>query len=165
MSNTQMKPVRKITVKAVYGAVDIEKVLAAKDTGLPIMDVYGIATAAKEGESDYGVYCKFIGQFRAVNLETGETFRSATLLLPRFLEEQLMGLLGGGAVAAEFAVRIQAVYDKTSATKYVYVADSLVEAQESDAFKALEARVCERYKALAAPETIAAGKAAGKSKK
>lgn len=159
MSQTQAqyKVLRKITVKSVYGGVDVEKVLAAPNKLLPVMQVYGIVTDSKEGASDYGDYIKFLGQFRAINMETGEMFRAATMLLPKFLEDELRGIMSSGAVNAEFAVQINATYDKSAATKYVYVADSLVEPQESSALSALEQRIASA-KALPNPDKKATGK-------
>ncbi len=153
-SKKKAEPLRKITVKAVWGdKPDIEQILAAPDKILPMMQVYGVAKKAKLGTSDYGDFVRFLGDFRAVNMKTGKLYRSSVLLLPRFLEDDLAAALGGEGTAAEFAVEISAKYDKSAATQYVYLADSLVEAAETDAMKALENRISTvgRSKRLAAP--------------
>lgn len=138
-------PVRKITVKQVWGStIDFEEIQKSPDGLLPIMDMFGIAARYKPGESDYGPFTRFIGQFRAINLKTGEMFRAPVCLLPKFLEEDLVAAMtqkDGELNNAEFGVRLSAKYDKTAATKYVYIADSLIESGQSDAMTALENRI------------------------
>ncbi len=150
-------PLRKITIKTVWGsALDIEEVLAAPDRLLPIMDVWGIAGRFRAGESDLGPYTRFVGQFKATNLKTGEIFRASACLLPKFLEEDLVAAMTVGESAevknAQFGVRIYAKFDKNAATKYIYVADSLVEAATSDAMLALEQQIKGAAAALPAPK-------------
>lgn len=156
------EPLRKITVKTVCGGKDadvkaamLEKVMKDKTKVHSIMRVWGVATRLKPGASDLGPYVKFNGQFRALNIETGEVFRSAAMLLPKFLEEELAGAMGAGesAKASEFALEIGVKYDKTAATSYVYTADSLVQMAESDQMKQLEQRIRDdNPKALPAPK-------------
>lgn len=153
------KPLRKITVRDVYGKIEgetFDKVRALKGKPLALMDVVGIAGRAKPGTSDYGPFIKFQGQFQATNLATGEVFRSAALLLPKFLEDDLIGAMsikGSDDVKqAEFAIRLSAIADDKSATKYVYVADSLIEPQESAPLAALIEKASQAAKALPAPK-------------
>lgn len=151
MAKTQAaEPLRKITVKTVYGEVDLERLLKDKTKALPIMDVYGLCRKSKAGETDFGPYVRFLGEFRAVNCETGAMYRAPVLLLPKFLEEELAAATGDANAAkeVEFAFRLSAKYDAKAATKYVYLADSLVEASQSDAMTALESRIAEQRKLL-----------------
>lgn len=142
-------PVRKISIKTVCGTPDIEEVIKAKK--IDLMDVFGIVTRMKTTTSDYGESVKFIGQFRATNLATGELFKAPSLFLPKAWEEELSAAMTTGA-NAEFALRVSVLYDKTSATKYVYDCVSLFEPQVSDAMLALEAKFSEAQKRLPAPK-------------
>ena len=144
---------RKITMKTILGEkLDFEKLMKVDGKRLQLADIYGVATKAKPGESDLGPYVRFLGQFRATNLETGEVFESAVCILPRFIEEQLMGAMGlDGAQNVEFALRVSAKYDKDAATKYVYEAKNLLPTRESDALQSLTERVGDAVKALPKP--------------
>jgi hypothetical protein len=152
------EPLRKITVKTVTGGVTDElfaQLVASPKDPIPMMKVWGIATRMKPGSSDYGTYVKFNGQFRAVNIADGAIFRSSTMLLPKFLEDDLAGIIGVGAAdgktpQVEFGFELSVKYDKTSATKYVYMAENIVEAQDTDQLMKLDSLVL--GKALPAPK-------------
>lgn len=155
------EPLRKISTRTVLGSKDedvkgmiLEKVMKDKTKDHPLLRVWGVATRYKPGNSDFGAFLKFNGQFRALNIETGAVYRSAALLLPKFLEDELAGALGSmdAPKPSEFAIEIGAKYDKTSATSYVFTANSLVETSESDQMKQLESRIrSENPRALPAP--------------
>lgn len=77
--------VRKITIKTVMTeAVDI--IDLNKKKSIDLCQIYGAVTAFKPGASDLGSYVRFIGEFKAVNLKTGEIFGAPACILPRFLE-------------------------------------------------------------------------------
>lgn len=135
--------VRKISVKEVFGAIDIEQLIAAENKEQHVMDVYGVANGIKPGCNDLGPYVKFLGRFKAISGKTGEVFESAVLLLPKFLEEQLAAvvIVGDTTNQVDFAFRVRVRYDKDVVTKYIYIADSLVETKESAAMLSLEDRI------------------------
>lgn len=154
ITDKKAEPLRKITIATVYGKPKLADLMAAaeKKEVLPIMDVWGIATRAREGKSDYGAFVRFNGQFRAMNLATGELFRAATMLLPRFLEEELAAVLAdANALNAEFGVRITAKFDEDASTKYVYLADPIVEPKETAQLADLTERIGKARLALPAP--------------
>lgn len=154
---------RKITIKEI-GAQPTNEERAAMLTNpaliIPLCRIYGVAGAFKPGmgstpDGAQKPYVKFLGQFRAINLKTGEVFNSATLILPAFMEEQLHGALSSGsAQSAEFAFEISAQGDqpgkKKLATGYTYIAKPLLQMGESSALAALEAKIS-NVKQLAAP--------------
>jgi hypothetical protein len=119
---------------------------------IPLARVYGIAGAFKPGNSDHGPFVKFMGQFKAVNLRTGEIFVSSTMLLPKFMEEQLHGILsanagGNGGASVEFAFEIGVQGDgnqpgkKPSALGYKYSAKPLMALAENSMLAALEQKI------------------------
>ena len=113
---------------------------------VPLLRVYGIAGAFKPGSSDFGPFVKFIGQFKAINLKTGEIFVASSMILPQFIEEQIHGYLSSGATTGvEFAFEISAQGDqpgaKPSATGYTYGAKPLMGFAENSALAALEAKI------------------------
>jgi len=140
---------RKITIKAVCGAPDLEEIIKRKKFDL--MDVYGKATRMKTVTSDFGTAVRFIGQFRAVNLATGEVFESTRLYLPGSMEEELSAAMDNGG-SAEFGIRINVNYDKATTVHYYYDCINLVEPASNDVFALLENKMKEAVKALPAPK-------------
>jgi hypothetical protein len=150
-----MEVIKKITVKTVTGGVNIIKLVehqkAAPGTPLWLMEVFGIATSSKPGQTDMGAFVKFIGQFKALNIATGEVKRSGACLLPGALPDLVFGALSAeGNQAVQFGFRIGVKFDDTSATKYVYVCDSLMEVKENDPLELLESGI--KKPALTAPQ-------------
>ena len=141
--------IRKITVKTVCGKVDFEKVMEKKQ--LDLMAVYGVARGMNPGASELGPYVAFIGDFRAVNLATGEEFASAKIIMPKIIEEQIAGAGPGGAGDKEikFAFHLGVKYDASAATKYVYTFRPLLETADASVMDELKGAVT---KALPAPK-------------
>lgn len=136
------KALKRITVKTVYGAVDLEALLKAKDKTIPLMQVWGVAARGKVATSQYGESIGFLGIFKAVNIGTGEIFRAPKFYAPRGLEEEIAGAMGDVLNAprqVSFGFTISVSYDPESATKYVYTWDSIANTQESEPMLALEA--------------------------
>lgn len=148
----EARQLRKITIATVYGTPDVEELIKLNGKSLKICKIWGVAGRMKPGANDFGEFVRFVGDFRAVNLNTGELFRSSVCLLPKFLEEDMAGAMASGADGAtkqvEFGVEINVSFDKTAATKYVYNADSLIEPAESQALVALEQKMKLRPAAL-----------------
>src|SRR5262245_2730444 len=113
---------KKITVKTVYGGKpDLEKLIKKQeelDKRLPLMEVIGIANGYKNGSSvlpdgKTSNWTKLTGQFKAVNLDTGEVFRSGVAIMPAVANDLVVGVLSGGTInAVEFGFRVYAVYVK-----------------------------------------------------
>lgn len=145
---------RKITLATIGAKPDFELLMKADGKRKDLADIYGVATKAKPGTSDYGPYVAFLGQFRAVNLETKQVYESSKAIFPQFIEEELFGALGQGGETpnVEFAMRISAKYDKDAATKYVYDMKPIIPPRENAQFSALESRVKESAKLLPAPK-------------
>lgn len=133
MSNRKpTERIRKITIKTVCGGVDFDKLVAAKEKRLDLMTLFGVARLARPGSSDYGMYTAFLGEFVAVNMETGEEFGSSKLLVPKILEEQLAGLVGQeGGREVKFAVVIGVRYEPKSQVKYEFTLRPLVETADA----------------------------------
>lgn len=141
---------RKITLKEIGAQPSKEDraaMLLDASKKLVLARIFGIAGACKPGTSDHGPFVKFIGQFKAVNMRTGEIFVSSTMILPKFIEEQLHGVLTAGVSQSgvEFAWEIYAQGDKPgakpSATGYTYGAQPLMGFAENSALAALEAKI------------------------
>lgn len=136
--------IKKITAKAVAGAVEKPKKV------VQLVRVAGIANKAKVGSTDYGEYVAFLGSFKAINLATGEEFRSGKLILPEVAQNVLAGMLEGeGADSVGFAFDL-GVKPSKSPTGYDWTATPLVEADEADPVEQLMGAVNTQH-ALPAP--------------
>ena len=102
-----------------------------------LYQVVGVASGKKSGTSDYGEWASLTGNFAAINLDTGEEFRSGVLFLPDVALDPILGQLSMGAHAIEFGFTISIVEDDESATGYVYTATPLIEPDENDPLEAL----------------------------
>lgn len=147
---------RKITIATCLAAPSMELLARLEKKGqgsrADVLDVIGIATKFKPGTSDKGEYVKFIGQFQAKNLETGDEFISGAAIFPKMIEESLWGVMGQEVTNVRFGYRIGVKYDRDAATKYVYVATPLTKPAENDALKLLAAEIADTIKALPAPK-------------
>lgn len=118
--------VKKITVKTVCGK--FEKPSKASK----LMTVYGLANEAKADSSDYGDYVRFKGNFEAVNLATGEVFKSGSMILPEIAEQILSGALSGEDVnGVQFALEI-GIKPSTSPVGYDYSVKPVIDTGEND---------------------------------
>lgn len=132
---------RKITVATVAGGYEkwFDKLVQSASKSLELMSVYGFANGAKVGASEYGEFIKLLGNFRAVNLDTGEIINAPVVILPTYIGEALKAALDNpdrtGPV--QFAFKIIAKYDVTSVTKYVYVIHDLMPPQQNDPLSTL----------------------------
>lgn len=147
MANGQaVKMIRKITIKDCGAAPDIKKLISAGDTDaarkMDLLEIFGAARKSAPGETDKGPFIRFIGDFKAINLETGEVFRSTRCILPNFVGEQVWSAMkadaSGKEVECAFGFRIGAHFDETAVTKYVYDVTPLLPIAENDAISMIE---------------------------
>ena len=112
-----------------------------------LYNVIGLANSIKTGESQYGPWRALLGSFvaEAPSAENpGETkrFRTGQLFLP----DVALDLVAPSVAASkkseqvQFAFRVGVMGDDSAATKYVYVAESLLAPEESDPLEMLMAK-------------------------
>ena len=137
---------KKITLKDIGAMPDIEKLIAYKaehgeKANMPLASIYGLASTYRPGETAMGPFVRFIGQFKAVNVESGETFVSGQCIMPGAAPDMIFGALNalgdeGGSV--EFGFNIGARYDASAAVKYIYSVEQIIETGKLDPLQALE---------------------------
>ena len=147
--------VTKITLKKVVGSIDVEKLIAAKGKQIELMDVYGFARKSVPESSSLGEYVKFMGRFKAANLETGEVFESGGLILPRVAQDALAGAFGDNTDNVQFGFRISVKYDPTVPVKYAYQCVPLMQPAENDPLILLENQIKADFQKLSAPKKVA----------
>lgn len=136
--------ISKISVAKCHGKLDPK---ALPKT--PILRVFGVARGVLTGTSTFGQWEALSGDFIAVNLETGEEFRSGKAFMPDIALNLVTGALAGSPDGVEFAfdfgVKPSA---KDPENKYEYTVKPVVKAKESDQIANLRALVAEAAPAL-----------------
>jgi hypothetical protein len=160
-----MELVKKLSAKSVVGNPMSVIRAAMKDAhdrapqegdSAPLYRVYGVARGVKNGQSNFGEWTAFKGEFAAVSLETGEQFRSGELFLPEVAEALLIGPVkdgDGSGVQFAFEIGARAVKDRADDKnlKYEYTVRSLVELSKEDPL----AQMASTLPALPAPRKAA----------
>ena len=119
---------RKITIKNCgFTKTDVRQLVNADNPVANLIKILGITSSARPGQTDTGDYLRLIGQFRAVNMQTGEEFDSSQCILPSFISDYIADALSRSS-EVEFAVMVGAQYEPTSVTEYMYTVTPLVEA-------------------------------------
>jgi hypothetical protein len=142
------KLIRKLSTKTVVGILknvvfESLKAETVKDGDrLDVMTLVGIIKTFKQGESDYGLYTEFKGQFEAQSLigdTAGQTFRAAKCFLPEVATDLLLEKINevaeanDGAIGdIQVAVKVVAVVDETANTLYGYEVEPLIDVEEAD---------------------------------
>lgn len=144
-SKTMVSMIKKLsTPKIMGGRLRFKEGESQRD----LYQVVGVASGKKSGTSDYGEWVSLTGNFAAINLATGEEFRSGVLFLPDVALDPILGQLSMGATAIEFGFTISIIEDDESATGYVYTATPLIEPDENDPLEALTTKFTPRDKQL-----------------
>ncbi|WWT37792.1 ssDNA binding protein [Enterobacteria phage PRDasparagus] len=121
-----------------------------------LASIYGRVRGKKVGQSTFGDFIKFEGEFEGVNIATGEVFRSGALILPKVLESLLAGAVDGENTV-DFAVEVWAKPSEKGNTGYEYGIKPLIEPAASDELAQLRQTV--KAAALPAPAKEAATEA------
>lgn len=145
-----MEIVSKLTLKTIGAQPKPHSV--KENTALA--SVYGRVRGKKVGQSTFGDFIKFEGEFEGVNIATGEVFRSGALILPKVLESLLAGAVDGENTV-DFAVEIWAKPSEKGNTGYEYGVKPLIEPAASDELAALRNQVKAALPAPAAPAAAA----------
>lgn len=128
----KVKLIPKLSIKSVFG--NVRAVMPEKngDTSGPLVRIVGVAGAVKSGESNFGEWLAFLGQFRAINLKTNEEYSSGKLFLPGTASDMLLGAVQSSNGGVEFAYDIGIQRDDESSVGYTYVVNPLLQASEND---------------------------------
>lgn len=160
-----MKLVKKVSIATVIGKVptEIKKITTPegkevdKAFGIeqPLMRVIGLANGKKTGNSNFGAWLSFSGQFEATNIITGEVARGANLFLPDVAGELLAPVVdaaNGADVVVGFDIGAK---PSNNAQGYEYTVTPLTKPAENDALGALKSSAFADIPALPAPKAAA----------
>jgi hypothetical protein len=112
--------------------------------------VIGTVIGVKTGTSTYGGWTALMGDFEAINLDSGEMYASSKAFLP----EPALSMLAAASMKSpggvEFAVEV-GVKPANNAFGYEYTVRPLIDSAPTDALKALRGVAFADVKAIAAP--------------
>ena len=134
------KIIKKISTKTVFGdfvAADLPEKESKK-----LFRVVGIATGIQIGKSIFGEQVTLKGSFHAMNLATGEEFRSNKCFMPGTVADIIgVALAKENTKSIEFGVLISVSRNQKFAKGYEYEVEQLIQMSESDPLKSLVARL------------------------
>lgn len=107
----------------------------------PILMVVGMAHRAEVGQTTFGEFIRFRGNFVGVNLKTGERFKSGALILPSLIQDILHTAVSESEGPVEFGIEIGVKYSEKGNTGYEYTVRPLQEPTEADSLSLLEDRL------------------------
>jgi hypothetical protein len=113
--------------------------------------IIGRAVDVKKGNSDYGSWTAFSGDFRATLANTGEVFQSSKVFLPDSITGILESALASSVGGADFAFDVGVTEAETPMGYQYTVASLIAMTAESDPLAALLAQVAAQAPALPAP--------------
>lgn len=149
---------KKLSTAKIYGKI-VARTLPEDGSVKPLYTIIGVAQGVKEGTSDYGDWVGLLGQFEAVNRDTGERFASANVFLPDVAQDLIVAQLRSGAQNVQFAFTIGARVDDSSTVGYTYTAEPILAPDQKDPLEELRQSA---FAALPAPEKAEGKKAAKK---
>lgn len=130
-----------MSVKNVCGAI----VAPAPGEEKKMMIVMGFAKSFETKVTTFGDSIGFHGDFKGIDMDTGEEFRSGVCYLPDVAEDLLMHAMEGNAGVVEFAFEIGVVGVKGrtdgEAGKYEYRCKPMMKSSENDPMVLLEERL------------------------
>lgn len=151
---------KKLSVKGVCGNIKAP----APGEVAEIMVVMGYAKSSEIKKTTFGDSIGFHGDFKGINVATGEEFRSGTCYLPDVASDLLNNAMDAtdGAVEFGFKIALIGVEGRTPGEtgKYEYRCAPMMEVAENDPLVLLEARL--KQGLLAAPKATGAAKKGGK---
>lgn len=165
-TQTEVMYVSKLSVKG----IGCKPKLAEEGKPALLCRIFGKADGIKTGESADGrVWSALTGSFAAVNMQTGEEYRSGKLFLPSGIHETVENAVNAlgentNGLSIKFGLEIRAVV-ANNPIGYSYQAANLVQTETADELSELRKAIEDKrgVPQLAAPAAPAA-KASGKGK-
>ena len=149
---------KKISVKNIVGTMPIPKV----GEEILLCLIMGYAKTFEIKTTTFGDSIAFHGDFKGVNAETGEDFRSGTVYLPDVASDLLKNVLdaNSGIIEFGFTISVIGVKGRTEGEngKYEYRCMPMMKAAENDPMLALENKLRANTEAEEKPKAKKGGK-------
>lgn len=140
---------KRITMRSIgFMPEDLEAIALEQKTETPVARILGRVTDIEAGQTQYGPFTKFKGEFAAFNLATGEEIRGQVAILPGPAEMLVDKLVEAAKkqdknAVAQFGLDVtvrehKSTHDK--GWKFTYGVSSLVDTPQEDALSILAAQ-------------------------
>lgn len=143
--NVAPEQLRKITGKDVCTDAEGKSMLIAPKKATPLFNVYGVIKSIVPGESTFGPFLKFKGDFLAERFD-GKMFRASSFIAPppldEVLEQQFVGSKNretGEEIACQFSALV-GIKPHNNKVGYMWYAEPLVELQPNDTLMSLRSQ-------------------------
>lgn len=154
MPETEVKPSvrmeKKLTPKKIMGkTLSKDQFFGDGDavgTEVAIFNIAGIARMMEPGETDFGPYVEYIGDFAAVRRDTGEMIQARRMIMPEVLSDALVNALmpveGVAATPVQFAfeIGVRRSSEEKGGRGYEFTCRPLLAPVESDQLADLQKR-------------------------
>lgn len=127
---------RKLTISTCGWDVAAIKKELGDNPKVDLLKVVGVCQSAQSGASALGEYFKLIGEFRGINMATGEIYASTRCILPNFIAEGI-GYALTTSDNVEFGILIGAKAKPSSVTGYEFTVKPLIEPKVNDQLEKL----------------------------
>lgn len=127
---------RKLTIATCGWDQAAIKAALGTSAKIDLLKVVGVCQSAQAGTSPMGEYVKLIGEFRGINMSTGEIYASTRCILPNFIAEGISYALGTSD-NVEFGILIGAETKTNSVTGYMFTVKPLIEPKVNDQLERL----------------------------
>jgi hypothetical protein len=137
---------KKITTKLVWG--DRVNLTDVKEGSIQLYSIIGVCTGFKAGESQYGGWVGFTGQFEATRIKDGQRFIAPVAFVPEPASSMMLAqvnriLADKGEPNIQFAFIIGAK-KSNAAIGFEYTVEPVMEASQNDVMADLRNRVSQR---------------------
>lgn len=127
---------RKLTISTCGWDVAAIKKELGDNPKVDLLKVVGVCQSAQSGSSALGEYFKLVGEFRGINMATGEIYASTRCILPNFIAEGI-GYALTTSDNVEFGILIGAKAKPSSVTGYEFTVKPLIEPKVNDQLEKL----------------------------
>ena len=127
---------RKLTIATCGWDQSAIKAALSDKPKIDLLKVVGVCQTAQSGASALGDYIKLVGEFRGINLDTGEIYAATRCILPNFIAEGIAYALSTSE-NVEFGILIGAKAKAGSVTGYEFTVKPLIEPKVNDQLEKL----------------------------
>lgn len=133
MSATKIELVSKLSLKKIVGKLDVKALHdGLKDDpnfSVELFNIGGTCLTTKIGNTTYGEFCAFLGNFAAIRLADGVVFRGPQLFLPNVAEAYIRPVVDaakGDPVEFAFIIGVKPLTKPDGTLSYEYTVSPIV---------------------------------------
>lgn len=139
---------KKISPKNLVGEVKpiVSEHIKKDGEAMELYRIWGVVDGVQTGNSSFGDWVAFVGQFGALNSVTGEEFKGIKAFLPEPMQTMLQVAMNDND-KVEFALLVHVKRRDDLAIGYEYIAEPIIDAQEADPLEHLKTKALPQLEA------------------